>query len=619
MIGLVSVLFACAPGELKNSLAPDAVETATLTAEKPALVIGESSLVRASVLSPGGEAVSMEGEWGSSGGSLEVLTDSTARFSSLSAGSFWVWWCRRYRCFPKDSTIIVVNPPVLQAVILTPPSASVATMATQQFSVIGQWSDGTTTAPAVIYSATGGSITSGGLYTAGNAAGSFRVIARQESGTLADTSTVTLTATPPVLQAVILTPSSVAAGTGATQQFSVSGQWSNGTTTAPAVSYSATGGTITTGGLYTAGSSAGSFRVIAWQQSGPLADTSTVTLNATPPVLQAVILTPSSASLASGATQQFSVSGQWSNGTTTAPSVTYSATGGSIASGGLYTAGNTAGSFRVIAVQQGGSLADSSAVTVTQASGLLSGLDFPGNVNFPSKSPSAILTWNQSRSGAAPFPAYPATYIWRAYPRPNNNFLQSYWTFLFYARYETTWTQGEVPCHTYYGFHPWPDRETNMEHKWEIAGYCDDRTATSAAQGVPVGYNQWYQQVATAELVGGNEVYTYYFNWPNTTTGVVQWTHARALSMVSDPAIIIGDAPWNEGKEIPNAILRGYQFYDVVLTPAQIAQEIASPGSVRTPWYLNLNPTPGDVSDKSGNGHNPAWVGPVRPGVWTGN
>ncbi len=656
-------------------------------------------------MNPGGEEVAMDGEWGSSGGSVEVLTDSTARFSSLSAGSFWVWWCRRYRCTPKDSTIIVVTPPVLQAVILTPSTASLTTGGTQQFSVSGQWSNGTTTAPAVTYSATGGSINAGGLYAAGSTAGSFRVIATQQGGTLADTSAVTITTTPPVLQAVLLTPSSASLSTGATQQFSVSGQWSNGATTAPAVTYSATGGGVTSAGLYTAGNTAGSFRVIAVQQGGTLADTSAVTLSSTPPVLQAVILTPSTASLTTGGTQQFSVSGQWSNGATTAPAVTYTATGGgvtsaglytagntagsfrviarqqsgtladtstvtltttppvlqaviltpstaslttggaqqfsvsgqwsdgattapavtytatggSISSGGFYAAGNTAGSFRVIAQQQSGSLADTSTVTVTQASGLLTGLDFPGNVNFPSKSPSAILTWNQARSGAAPMPAYPATYIWRAYPRANNNFLQSYWTFLFYARYETTWTQGEVPCHTYYGFHPWPDRETNMEHKWEIAGYCDDRTATSGAQGVPVGYNQWYQQVATAELVGNNEVYTYYFNWPNTTTGVVQWTHARALSMVSDPAIIIGDAPWNQGKEIPNAILRGYQFYDVVLTPAQIAQEIASPGSVRTPWYLNLNPTPTDVADKSGNGHNPAWVGSVRPGVWTGN
>jgi hypothetical protein len=254
---------------------------------------------------------------------------------------------------------------VLQAVILTPASASIGTGGTQQFSVSGQWSNGATTAPAVTYSATGGTVTSGGLYTAGSTAGTFRVIAVQQGGTLADTSTVTLSAAPPVLQAVILTPSSASIVTGGTQQFSVSGQWSNGATTAPAVTYSASGGTISTGGLYTAGSTAGSFRVIAVHQGGTLADTSAITLTA--PVLQAVILTPSSASVTTGGTRQFSVSGQWSNGATTAPAVTYSATGGTISTGGLYTAGGTAGTFRVIAVQQGGPLADTSTVTLSTA------------------------------------------------------------------------------------------------------------------------------------------------------------------------------------------------------------------------------------------------------------
>ena len=337
-----------------------------------------------------------------------------------------------------------------------------------------------------------------------------------------------------------------------------------------------------------------------------------------PPSVASVTVTPGSLGLSMGDSGQLTATVRDAAGVVlTGRNVTWTSSQASRATvdgNGLVKA-VAAGSSDIVATSEGQH--GSASVTVTQPSGLLTGLDFPGNVNFPSPSPSAILTWNQARSGAAPMPAYPATYIWRAYPRPNNNFFQSYWTFLFYARYETTWTQGEVPPKTYYGLHPWPDRETDMEHKWEISAFGDDRTATSGAQGVPVVYNQWYQQVATAELIGGNEVYTYYFNWPNTTTDVIQWTHAKAGTN-TDPAIIIGDAPWNQGKEIPNAILRGYQFYDAVLTPAQIAQEIASPGSVRTPWYLNLNPTPGDVSDKSGNGHNPAWVGPVRPGVWTG-
>ena len=56
------------------------------------------------------------------------------------------------------------------------------------------------------------------------------------------------------------------------------------------MTYSATGGTITTGGLYTAGSTAGTFRVIAAQQGGTLADTAAVTITAPPPTLTQVIL-----------------------------------------------------------------------------------------------------------------------------------------------------------------------------------------------------------------------------------------------------------------------------------------------------------------------------------------
>ena len=87
--------------------------------------------------------------------------------------------------------------PTLTQVVLTPPSASLQTGATQSFSVSGVWSDSTTTPPAVTYTATGGTITAAGLYTAGSTAGTYRVIATQLGGTLADTSTVTIAAAAP--------------------------------------------------------------------------------------------------------------------------------------------------------------------------------------------------------------------------------------------------------------------------------------------------------------------------------------------------------------------------------------------------------------------------------------
>lgn len=456
-IGLVlpTSVLACAPGELREGLAPDdnAPASVSVSADRDSVFTGEVVLVRAGARTASGQPTTAEVDWSSDGGTVVPLTDSTAQFSAPAAGRYRIRGRGRRNQNLQDSTSITVTqpvspivsigvspkpatltpggivafvatatrqdgttltanvtwtatggtitqagvytagsspggyrviatqqggsladtsavtitaqPPVLQAVILTPPTATVVAGATRQFSVSGQWSDGSSSAPAVTFAATGGSISASGLYTAGTTAGTFRVIATQQGGTLADTSVVTVTPAPAVLQAVILSPSSAAIFTGAFQQFAVSGQWSDGSTAVPAVSYSATGGTITPGGLYTAGSTAGTYRVVATQIGGSLADTAVVTVTA--PVLQAVILTPSSVSLQTGATRQFSVSGQWNNGATTAPAVTYTATGGTITSTGLFTAGSTTGTYRVIATEQGGSLADSSTVTISSA------------------------------------------------------------------------------------------------------------------------------------------------------------------------------------------------------------------------------------------------------------
>ncbi len=94
--------------------------------------------------------------------------------------------------------------------------------------------------------------------------------------------------------------------------------------------------------------------MIAVQQGDTKADTATVTITAAAPTLTAVEVTPATASVAAGATQQFSAVGRMSDNSTSSVTVTWSATGGTITTGGLYTAGATAGSYRVIAVQQGG-------------------------------------------------------------------------------------------------------------------------------------------------------------------------------------------------------------------------------------------------------------------------
>ena len=389
------IIAACAPGELKEGLGPNETDVAVVSVApaKSTISVAEVVLVLATAKTATGQSAPAEVDWTSDGGTLVAVTDSSALFSATTSGSYTVKGRGRKNPKAQDSTVIVVSQPVspIVSVSISPSATTLHTGGSQTFLATATRQDGSTLTPSVTWTATGGTISSTGLFTAGNSAGNFRVIATEPGSALSDTSAVALSTTAPTLQAVVLSPASASAVTGGTQQFGVTGQWSDGSTTAPAVTYSATGGTITAGGLYTAGSTAGSFRVIATQQGGTLADTATVTITA--PVLQAVILTPASASLATAATQQFSVSGQWSNGATTAPSVTYSATGGTITAGGLYTAGSTAGSFRVIATQQGGTLADTASVTLTLPLGGTgypnepAGLSTPYTITAPQPNP----------------------------------------------------------------------------------------------------------------------------------------------------------------------------------------------------------------------------------------
>ncbi|MBA3919535.1 MAG: hypothetical protein C0516_13225 [Gemmatimonas sp.] len=149
---------------------------------------------------------------------------------------------------------------------------------------------------------------------------------------------------------------------GQTRQFSTQQLWSDGQTRNFGVTYTATGGSISSSGLFTAGSVAGSFMVIANCLCGAL-DTAFVTVEL-PAQLTKITVSPKTVSLNAGATQQFGATANWSTGATTLPPITWSATGGSISTGGLYTAPTTAGTYRVIVAHSGGTLRDTATVTV---------------------------------------------------------------------------------------------------------------------------------------------------------------------------------------------------------------------------------------------------------------
>jgi hypothetical protein len=152
---------------------------------------------------------------------------------------------------------------------------------------------------------------------------------------------------------VTLNQASVNVAAGATTQFTATVTGSTNTSVTWSVDGvsggNSTTGTISSSGLYTAPSAAGSHTVVATS----MADTSASAKATVTVVLQALALSPSSAVLAAGGTQQFSATLQGAAN----PSVTWSvdgviggnATSGTISTSGLYMAPAQAGNHTVSA------------------------------------------------------------------------------------------------------------------------------------------------------------------------------------------------------------------------------------------------------------------------------
>lgn len=84
--------------------------------------------------------------------------------------------------------------------------------------------------------------------------------------------------------------------------------------------------------------------------NGTRKDSALVTVGGGAAIVVSLRVTPALDSLTRGQTQAFTATDSLSDASTTASTATWSATGGTITSGGVYTAGATAGTFRVIAV-----------------------------------------------------------------------------------------------------------------------------------------------------------------------------------------------------------------------------------------------------------------------------
>jgi hypothetical protein len=186
------------------------------------------------------------------------------------------------------ATVIVTAGP-LATITVTPNPVTLAIGATQQFTAVGRdafnnvveitpvWS--TTSPPGTINANTG-------LFTAGNTTGTFANSVRATSGSIFGTATVTVEAGP--LATIVVTPNPVTLQTGAQQQFTAVGRDAGGNVVpiTPVWTTSNPPGTINSGtGLFTAGTTTGTYANSVRATSGSIFGTATVTVTA--PVIPA--------------------------------------------------------------------------------------------------------------------------------------------------------------------------------------------------------------------------------------------------------------------------------------------------------------------------------------------
>jgi hypothetical protein len=265
------------------------------------------------------------------------------------------------------------------------------------------------------------------------------------------------------------------------------------------------------------------------------------------------------------------------------------------------------------------------------------GLIFPSNNAANSD---IRLLW----SGANLLPRTAHTVIWLVKYVQQNGYYAVTW----HSPNDGTWDFGAYSV----GMHPYPcdggfnaggnatggTGDAGTVHYGEIAG-CNgafDFIASSSTPGPQDTFlttkGVWYTQARSVVISGSDLVHTY---WPDVGSNPTKFiTQKFATASLGSggvaPAFYIGASDWratgNTNDETISGTVRGIRLFSAALVIADIQTEVAaignnaaasSAGQAAT-WYINDNPTPTDVTDKSAAGHSPSWANANRPTLYTG-
>ncbi|MBL8923425.1 MAG: hypothetical protein JNJ54_31520, partial [Myxococcaceae bacterium] len=322
------------------------VATITISPASPSLAVGATQQFTATALNAmgqvvpgapitwsvvnGGGAISMAGLF--TAGNVAGSFANTVRASSGTASS---------------TVSVTVTPGPVATVTVTPAAVTLAPGGMTTFTAQARDSFNNVVPSTFTWSATAaaGTITQGGAFTASATLGTYNAAVTATAGTVAGSANVTIQAG--ALASLTIAPPLAMVQAGGTSGFTVTGRDAMGVVVpvTPTWSVVSGGGTINASGIFTAGTTAGTFANTVRAEANGL--TAFASVQVQPGPVLSVVVTPSSATLAAGTTQQFTAEARdaFMNAVPIGFAWASQPAAGTITAGGFFTAGLTAGSF----------------------------------------------------------------------------------------------------------------------------------------------------------------------------------------------------------------------------------------------------------------------------------
>ena len=385
-------------GSTLLTVTPATLVSITITPPLPSIATGTTQQFAATGIFTDGSTQDLTqlAYWSSSAANVATISDASGSQGLASALAVGTTTINASSGILSGAATLTVTPAMLVSIAVNPPSASISLGATQQFTATGTYSDGSTqdltgtatwnsssTAVAIVSNNPG---TAGLASSAGQGMTSISASVGQTSGT------AQLTVGAPALVSIAVSPANATIALGTIQQFTATGTFSDGSTQDLTQSgyWSSLVPSIATisdsPGSQGQATAAGVGNTVISVTSGSIAGTASLTVNSI--VLVSIAVTPQSASIPLGTTQQFQATGTYSDGSTQnlTSSVVWSSnapTVASISSGGL-ASGIALGSATIAAAS--GGITNSTLVTVTPPA-LVSLSISPTSASIPVLSP----------------------------------------------------------------------------------------------------------------------------------------------------------------------------------------------------------------------------------------